>query len=184
MSKPGESEGDFKARLSLAAREARDQAVEALRKKYASKVNTLQDRIRNAEAKVDREKAQVSQQRMSTGISIAGAVLGALFGRKAGGVGTVGRVGTAARNMGRAGKEKQDVEQAEESVGALRQRLADLEAEIAAEAARTQEQSEASSLAVESVKVAPRKSDITVAGVALAWTPWRVAPDGTAAPAV
>lgn len=184
VSRPGESEGDFRARLSLAGREARDLEVEALRRRYASKVSTLQDRIRTAEAKVAREKAQVSQQRVNTGISIAGAVLGALFGRRGGGAGTVGRVGTAARNMGRAGKESQDVAQAEEGLEVLRQRLADLEAEIAAEAARTQEQNEAALQAVETLALAPRKSDITVAGVALAWTPWRVAPDGSAAPAV
>jgi hypothetical protein len=183
-SKPGESEGDFKARVAQAARESRDLAVEKLRTKYASKVQTLQDRIRTAEDKVARERDQASQASLSRNVSIGAAVLGALFGRKGGGIGSVGRAGTAARGMGRASKEAQDVERAEEGVDVLRQRLADLEATIAAEARDLQAAADEASAAVEELRIAPRKSDITVAGVALAWTPYRLAADGTATPAV
>jgi hypothetical protein len=183
-SKPGESQGDFKARLAQSAREARDLGVEKLRQKYASKVNTLQDRIRTAEDKVARERDQASQASLSRNVSLGAAVLGALFGNKRSRIGSVGRVGTAARGMGRASKEKADVERAEEGVDVLRQRLADLEAEIASEAAQLQADNDAAVTDLEEVRVAPRKSDVTVAGVALAWTPWRVAPDGSAIPAL
>jgi len=38
---PGMTEGEFRARVALALREKRDAAVEALRKKYASRLGTL-----------------------------------------------------------------------------------------------------------------------------------------------
>ncbi len=169
--KPGESQGDFRARLAQAARESRDEAVEGLRRKYASKVQTLEDRMRTAEERVAREKSQASQAQVSSGISIAGAVLGALFGRKKVSVGTISRAGTAARGMGRAGKEAKDVDRAEEGVDVLRERLAELEATIAAEAAQLQADNDPAGLELEEARIAPRKSDISVAGVVLAWTP-------------
>ncbi len=51
-SAPGESDGDFRARLALLARERRDAAVEALRRKYAPKLQTLDDRERRAAERV------------------------------------------------------------------------------------------------------------------------------------
>ncbi|HSW50460.1 MAG TPA: hypothetical protein VLH09_09810, partial [Bryobacteraceae bacterium] len=53
VSKPDESERDFRARLQQTAREQRDQAAERLRQKYAPKMTTLQERIRRAEQAVE-----------------------------------------------------------------------------------------------------------------------------------
>ncbi len=47
-SRPGESQRDFRLRLSQGSREARDRANEELRAKYASKRNKLQEDIRKA----------------------------------------------------------------------------------------------------------------------------------------
>ena len=41
VAKSGESEGDFKVRVGLAAREARDAEIAALRKKYAAKCSLI-----------------------------------------------------------------------------------------------------------------------------------------------
>jgi hypothetical protein len=183
-SKPGESEGDFRVRLSQAAREQRDLALEDLKRRYAAKVQALQDKLRTAEERVRREQSQAGQAKLSGGISMAGAVLGALFGSKKVSVGTIGRAGTAARGMGRASKEAADVARAEEGVEVLRARLSDLEREIASEAARIASESDPSRLVLDEVRIAPKKADITVAGVALAWTPVRLTSDGRAAPAV
>jgi hypothetical protein len=148
-SNPGESEGDFRARLALATREQRDAQVEQLRKKYAPKLQTLQDQIRRAEDKREREKDQLSSQRLQTAVSIGTTVLGALFGRKAISAGNVGRAASAVRTASRMGKEKDDIARAEESLEVLR---------IA--------------------QVVPRKSDIAVGEVALVWAPWRKGSDG------
>ncbi|MGH8286382.1 MAG: ATP-binding protein, partial [Steroidobacteraceae bacterium] len=59
-SAPGESEGDFRARLALKAREQRDAAVDALRKKYTPKFTSLEDRERRAIERTERERSQLS----------------------------------------------------------------------------------------------------------------------------
>jgi hypothetical protein len=181
VSRPGESEGDFRARLALAAREARDREVEKLRARYAPKLAALQERLRQAEARVGREQAQLGQQTLQTAISVGATVLGAFLGRKAVSASTLGRATTAARGVGRAGREAQDIAHAKESVEAVRGQLAALEQEFAAETAALRAAGDTPPT-VEPAPVRPRKTDITVDRVALAWTPWKVA-EGRAEPA-
>jgi hypothetical protein len=177
-SRAGESERDFKARLRQAAHERRDEKVDALRKKYAARIATLQDRIRRAEHAVARESEQASQAKYQTAISVGSTILGALFGRRKIGVGTVGRAGTAARGAGRVMKESQDVGRAQENVTALRQQLAELEQELAAEADEIARAADAAVTDVERIPLRPKKSDVMVKLVALAWAPHWQTPEG------
>ena len=70
VSKPGESERDFQARIQLAGRETRDAAVEKLRERYAPKLARLQEKARKAEEAVGKEQQQASQQKLQTAVSI------------------------------------------------------------------------------------------------------------------
>ena len=169
VSRPGESEGEFRVRVADADRERRDASVEALRKKYAPRLALLQGQIGRADERVDRERSQVQQQTVQTAISVGATVLGALFGRKILSSGNVGRAATAARGAGRVASERQDVARAAEGVEALRGRLADLQSEFDAEAAALSEGGERA--AIESVALRPRKSDLSVEQVVLLWIP-------------
>ena len=101
FSDPGESERDFRIRLGDKAHELRDEALEKLRKKYASKFRTLQDRIARAEQKIEVEQQEAEGAKMQTAISWGATILSAVLGRKTISVGTVGRAATAAGRMGR-----------------------------------------------------------------------------------
>ena len=68
-SSPDESEAEFRVRLVQRAREQRDEQVESLRKKYAPKIASLEERIRKAQIKVEKEKAQASRN-VSVGCTI------------------------------------------------------------------------------------------------------------------
>jgi len=182
-SRSDESEGDFRSRLALAAREKRDTAVTELRRKWQAKLLQLQDQVRRAEEKREREQSQLSQQKMQTAVSIGTSILGALLGRKAISSANVGRVGSAARSAGRWGRESQDVERAEENIETLRQRLAETQREVEAEVAKLEASLDPAAFTLRSVEVPARKSDIAVGEVALVWTPWRQGADGFPAPA-
>lgn len=177
-STPGEDEAQFRVRLAQSLRERRDEAVEALRRKVAPKLATLQDRVARAEDKVQREQAQLSQQKMNTAVSVGAGILGALFGRKAVSVSTIGRASSAARSASRIGRESQDVARADESLDVVRQRLADLQAESENEIAALAASFEGEAVALRKVSVTPRKSDIAVGQVALVWAPFRKDGDG------
>jgi len=170
-SKLGETERDFRIRLQQAAREERDRQIQKLRQKYASQTTSMQDRIRRAEQSVDREKAQASQQKMQTAISFGTTVLGALFGRKRLSTSVLGRATTAARGVGRSIKESQDIDRAEGSAQALKQQLADLENQLQKETEDLASRIDSQNETFQSVEVRPKKANITVKNVALAWEP-------------
>jgi hypothetical protein len=168
-SKAGESEGAFRGRLAHLMRETRDVEVERLRKKYAPQLATLQDKLRRAEERVAIEKSQVAQQSLQTAISFGATVLGALFGRKLASTGNIGRATTAARGVSRTMREREDVGRATDTVAAVQQQLADLQAQFEGESAAMQKDVDATALAVNKSLLRPRKSDIAVTSIALAW---------------
>jgi hypothetical protein len=180
FSQPGESEGDFRIRITQAAHELRDKQVEQLRSKYAPKLSSLQERVRKAEQRVEKERSQASQQTFQTVLSVGASVLGALFGRKLASSANVTRATSSVRAAGRIARQREDVGQAEETVEALRQQLADLEAAFNAEAEKVRETTSADQLVLDPLEIQPRKSDVNVQGVVLAWAPWQVATDGSA----
>jgi hypothetical protein len=166
QSKPGESKGDFSVRLRQARREKRDAAVEKLRQQYGKKIKTMQGRVGRAEDKVEREKSQYGQQKLQTGISMGATVLGAIFGSRA-----MGRATSAARGAGRVAREREDVRRAEESLEDLQEDLRGLEIELEEEARELEAEMEAQALEAEEVIVRPKKADIRVTDLRLAWKP-------------
>jgi hypothetical protein len=172
LSRPGESERDFRVRIRESARAERDERLEALRKKYAPRRVALEERLRRAQQAGAREREQVGQQSIQAAISLGATILGAVLGRKTVSVGNIGRATTAARGAGRVFKEREDVARAQETVAAVQQALAALEAELSAEVAALEARSEPDRL--EPVAVRPKKTDVRVQLCALGWTPyWR-----------
>jgi hypothetical protein len=181
VSEPGESERDFRIRIMQAAREKRDRQVDRLRQKYAPKIATLTDRIRRAEQAVEREKAQATQQKLSTAISFGATLLGALTGRKTITQPTLGRAATTARGTGRTIKESQDVARAGQNVEELSKQLADLHALLDQETEEVKAGTDPLAESLETCDVRPRKTDISVSLVSLVWFPyWRDTKGGIA----
>jgi hypothetical protein len=172
LSRPGESERDFRVRLQQTVREQRDAQIEKLRQKYAPKMAGLQERIRRAQQAVEREAAQASQSKVQTAISFGTTLLGAFLGRKAVSAATIGRATTAARGVSRSMKEQQDIGRAQESVEALQTQLAELEAELQTETQTLQEKVDAQNEQLDTIGIKPKKTNISVQLVALAWAPY------------
>jgi hypothetical protein len=171
ISKPGETEADFRSRIQQAAREVRDAAAEKLRQKYAPRLAALQERLRRAQQAVEREKQETQQAGLQTAISVGATVLGALFGRKAISATTLGRATTAARTAGRTMKQAGDVGRAKETAEAVQQQIQDLDAQLQSELAAEQAAADPATEKLETVSLRPKKSDITVRRVALVWIP-------------
>jgi hypothetical protein len=169
-SRPGESERDFKIRVQDALRSARDEAVEAVRQKYASKQATLAEQRRRAEAAVGRESEQASQQKLQTALSFGATLFGAMLGRKIASSATLGRATTAARGVGRSMKESSDVQRASETVDAVSARQQQLEDQI-------QEDTKAIVATfdrppdLERVTLLPKRGQVVVQLIALGWDP-------------
>jgi hypothetical protein len=182
VSKPGESERDFRVRLQQTGREQRDKAAESLRQKYAPKIAALEDRIRRAGQQKEKQEAEARSSQVQAAISVGASILGAFLGRKAISSANIGRATTAIRGAGRVMKESQDVGRAEENVAVLQQQLADLEAQFKAESEALAAATDPLNEKLETISIKPSKANIAVKLVALAWTPhWR-AGDGALTP--
>ena len=179
-SEPGESERDFRIRLSDKAHEERDEALEKLRKKYASKIRTLEDRISRAEQKIERERQESSSAKMSTAISFGATILSAVMGRKTFSVGNIGRAATAGRAVGRQQKQAGDVGRAEERLMKYEEQLQELEDEIQEESDLISNKFDPQLEELDTIQLKPRKTDIDIRTVALGWAPFSLNEDGTA----
>ena len=168
-SKVDETERDFTIRVNDALRLARDAAVDGLRKKYEPRRARIAEQLRRAEAAVERESSQASQQKLQTGLSIGTTILGAIFGRKALSAGNLGRATTAARGVGRSMKEDEDIKRASETVERIRADARALEDEILAETRKISDA--AVPPAIDRVALTPKRGQVSVQLVGLGWMP-------------
>ena len=179
----GESEGEFRARLQTAANENRDRTVAELRKRYATKTTTLENRLMRANQAIAREKQQATKKNLDTAVSIGNAILGALLGRKRISSSSARRVGTAIKTAGGARKEAADVARAKETAAKVRADLEALNRQLEQEIAELDTALDAQDEALEEIVVRARTTDIHVPVLGLAWMPYAPDPKGRMRPA-
>ena len=172
-SRPAESERDFRIRLRELAREERDIQIEKLRKKYANKLRALEDRVYRAEQAVDRERQQASDAKMQSAISFGATILSAVFGRK-----SLGRATSTARGYGRMSKQSSDVQRALQSLQRHEARLNELEREVEQEIDQLHEKFDPLTEVLDTIELKPRRTDIDVKTLAIAWSPCAVSEQG------
>jgi hypothetical protein len=183
ISTPGESEREFRARLAERAREERDAETEKLRQRYAKKLDAVADRIRRAEHKVEKEAQQAQEKKVQSWLKLGSTVLGAVLGRKKLSVTNVRRASSALTGFSRSAKEASDVERAEEDLAELVQERDQLTAELEKEVAELAERFDPAAEKLEAFELKPRRTDVDVRLVALAWAPYRRGDGGSLAPA-
>jgi hypothetical protein len=167
---PFESETDFRLRLEQAAREQRDAAVRQLREKFAAKINTASQRVIRARETVAQQQSQARAAQMQTAISVGTSVLGALFGKRASGLGHISRAGTAARGATRAMKESADVGTAQEKLAAAEAAAAELEAEMQAQMASLPAPSAVAGQLPETLRLKLVPATLRVESTGILWT--------------
>ncbi len=143
--------------------------MDRLRQKFAPRVQQIVQRLRAAQERVERERAQYEQQKYQTAISFGATVLGAVFGRKLGSMANIGRATTAARGASRIGRERADVSRAQDSVETLQAQQSDLESQLESELAQLQTQFDPAGLAVEPLEIRARKADLRADPPLLVW---------------
>lgn len=166
VSRAGESEGDFRIRMQLIARERRDESADKIRQKYAPKMAKLDDRIRKAQMALEREELQAKEQKYQTAVSVGTTLLGAFLGRRG-----VSGAKTTARDFGRSARQREDVKDSKENLEALKKERAALESDFEEDIKLMEKKNDPLTEALEKLTIAPRRADITVRLCALAWNP-------------
>ncbi len=163
----GENEGDFRNRLAVAAREQRDEAVAKLRARFDTKHAALAERVRKAEQAVDREAEQARGAKVQTAISLGSSILGAFLGRRRSAAGAT----SVLRGVGRSVDQAGDTARAKETVAAIQAQDAELEREFQAATADLDRSFDPLTEPLDTLAVRPKKADIDVRLVALAFAP-------------
>jgi hypothetical protein len=178
----GETEGDFRTRLQTAANEKRDQAIANLRKRYATKTTTLENRLLRAQQAIERETQQASKKKLDTAISFGTAILGAVLGRKRLSSSSASKIGTAIKTAGGARKETADIKRAEQTALKVKADLEALNRELEKEVAALDTAFDAQTEELDEIVVRAKTTDIHVPLVGLVWMPYRADEKGRLRP--
>jgi hypothetical protein len=178
-----ETEGEFRVRLQTIASEKRDQAVAKLRKRYASKTTTLENRLLRAQQAIEREQQQASKKTLDTAVSVGTAILSAVLGRKRLSSTSASKVGTAIKNAGGARKEAADVARAKETAKKVQADLQALNRQLDQEIRDLDSAFDAQAEELDEILIRARSTDIHVPVIALAWMPYKADDKGRMRPA-
>jgi hypothetical protein len=170
--RPEETARDFRMRLAQAAREKRDADIEALRAKFGPRRTSLEKRMRQAQERLEAEQAQASKSTWDAAVSIGTSMLDAFTGRKTWSKTNVSKAGAAAKAAGRAAQKRAEAGSAQALVDMLNEEYVDLETEFQAELELIKATRSPDLLKIVPLELTPRKGDLTVERVVLAWTPW------------
>ena len=165
ISKPEETERDFRIRLQQNAREQRDQQVEKLREKYSSDFSRLDERIRRAQAVFEKQKTEAGGQKYEAAVSFGATLLGSFLGRRTG-----GGINRTAREIDRSMKESKDKEAAESNLSALQQERANLDAQFQSETNALENKMNPLTEDLQKVSITSTKTNISIRLVTFVWT--------------
>ena len=159
-SKVSESRSDFIVRVQDILQEKKEEAIEKLKTRYASKEKVLQDRLLRAQERVKKEAADSTSSMIEMGIS----VLGALFGKA-----SPTKIGRAVSKGGRILKEHGEMSRAEERVVKIEDDINALNDELEDKIDNLNEKYDIERCEIETFKIKPRRTDIDVQICAIVW---------------
>ena len=170
-SEPNEDVRNFKIRLGHMVREQRDEEVDKIKERFARRIQTLEGRMHRAQERIERERSQSSQQKISTAISIGSTILGALFGRKSVSSSTISKAGTAIRSAGKVMKESGDINRSQENLERLNRQMSELQYKLQDETDMIQDKFDMSIEQLETLKIRPAKTRISIKLFSFLWVP-------------
>ena len=166
----GERQRDFIIRCQQAAREARDAEVDTLAQKYNAQIARLQARLHKQQRDLIENETEAAALNREKWVTIGETVVGALLGSRRTRV-----ISTTMTKQRLTDQARLDVVEGRQSVDSLRQQISDLQAQSQRAAEAITSRWSAALDDVQEVKVMPRKTDVAVRLVALAWLPaWEV----------
>lgn len=170
VSQPDESETEFRQRVSAQMFENKDESIKTIHDKYAEKLEGIKEKLQRAQEKKAQRAEKAGNQRLSTWISIGSTLLGTLFGR---GVtkGTITQTGNTLKRATKLGKESESVTQADNEIALWEQKIAQLESEMNQEIAALESSFQPDQLEIKEISIKPKKSDISIEKMAIAWWP-------------
>lgn len=166
---PNEQEGAFKVRLQQKSNELRDQGKEKIRSKYTTKMNALQERIRLAQQRLEREAQESRDDQLHSMLSVGATIFGAMVSRKPFGATTINKATSAARKVSRASQKQADANRASDSVQSLQEQFDEMQIQFQDELNELNLEIQSHLEQIEFTGLAAKKSNIAVNAIVLLW---------------
>ncbi len=164
VKRPGDREKDFRLRIRQAARERRDEEIDKLQAKYEKRLDKLEAKLRKLERELAEDEAEYEARKREALLTTGETVLSFFLGRRR-------RITTIATKQRLAAKAKMEIEETRQEIEEVKQEIAELEAELEEAVAEIRQRWEEALDDVEEIELKPRRSDVDLTLVALAWRP-------------
>lgn len=174
---PNESESQFRQRIALSLREARDDAVNKLREQMGKKLASLETKLQRAEAKVEKEASQASGKTMDAIIGAGTAIFSAFFSRKKASATNARRLGSAINKARGAFGEREDVALAKQQADTIQADIDALSQQFEKEQQRISEQFDINTTTLDEIQLYPKSTGVEIIAFGLAWRPGIVVDD-------
>jgi hypothetical protein len=176
MQQPDEPERQFKLRLQQAARERRDGEVDHLRQRYEARIQKIETKLRKQKLEMEQEESDYSARKKEELIATGEMLFTALTRRR-----LYRTASWTASRRRLANKAKMEVEENRQAVEELEAELTELQNELEQEIYKITPKSVDILKALTTLTLRPRRSEINVKLVGLAWVPaWVITySDGT-----
>ncbi len=159
-SKPEESNSEFKVRVQDRLNDKKEQEIEKLKVRYASKEKVLTARLARAQERVEKESSDSTASMIDAGI----AVIGALFGRR-----STSSIGRAFKKGNTILKERGDMSRAEERMAKVSEDIEVLQEELEDKIDLLSDKYNIENCNIESFNIKPRRTDIDIDSCAIVW---------------
>lgn len=155
-----ESIESFKGKVQAKANEKIEALIDDIMKKSQTTQKRLEERLRKAKLKLEKEKSDVTSTAIDTAISIGSSIIGAFFGRKLLSSTNVSKAATSARRARRVLSEREDVGFAEDEIEHIQDEIDEHIEHIEEEINQIKQKINIDKLQIQTLNITPRKTDI------------------------
>jgi DNA helicase HerA-like ATPase len=173
-----QNEASFRGQIRHVLREQRDHQLDLLRGKYEDKIDRIQERMRKARQRIEREQQQYEAAKMSVAVSFGTTMLRALMGRRS----ALTSASRSARGVSRSAKQRGDVTRAREDLAELETQILELDVELAREVDKLQDAFDPATMPLDEIVFKPRKTGMEIVNFGVLWQPYAVEDDGSMRP--
>lgn len=165
-----ESEREFLARLQQTARERRDGEIDDLEDKYAKKLDKLTNKLEGLELDLESDKAEYDARKREEMVGVGESALSFFLGRR-----RTSSISTITRKRRLTAKAKHNIKETTQDIEDVKEDISQLESELKMAIGDITKRWDSVLEGVTDLEVRPRRADVDVRRMAIAWTPyWKV----------
>jgi len=174
----GESDEAFRMRVQQMARENRDEEIDKLQDKFDKKMDSIEDKIRREEHDLEQAEAELRDRKRAEVVGMAETIFSVFVKKRSRSLNSVSTKNRMKR------KASQKLAESEDELLDLQDDMIKLQYELQEKIDEITHKWDSSVGDVSIKEVKPRRTDVNVDKVILAWIPYWVAPNGQRVSAV